>query len=264
MSCIFSEIPKNLSIQTDPWTRNIQRVESRGVYEDDFDSLKSKAFPTVSNRPPFNTKKIQEIAEDISYESENMLNKFSTAGSFLSDYLSPEGAKLMEEVYGFEGGYMQTTNPKSYATYLGERVNQEKEKDNDERPTRGMSEIIDKLELKVRSFNGNIYLQETVTSISKERDKFVLLTTNLTVEANKIILTVGPSALKKLTGDVIQSIISHDIFKSIVSVPAFSGAAVYPTAWWNDSVAAQKNNSLEPLQQFISSSNCLGITMPYK
>ena len=264
LSCIFREIPKYLSIQTDSWIRNIQRVESRGVYEEDFDSLKSKAFPTVSNRPPFNTTTIQKIAEDISFESENKLNKFSTAGSFLSNYLSPEGAELMEEIYGFEGGYMQTINPKSYTTYIGERVEQEKVMDNDERPTRGMSEIIDQLVLKVRSFNGNIYLKETVTSISKEGDKFVLLTTNFTVKANKTVLTVGPTALKKLTGDVIQSITSHNVFKSIVSVPAFSGAAVYPTAWWNDSVAAQKNNSLEPLQMFVSSSNCLGITMPYK
>ena len=253
-----------MSIQTDHWTPNIQRAESRGVYEDDFESLKTKAFPTLADRPRFNTSTIQQIAKDISFQNEDKLKNFFTAGVFLSDYLSPDGAKLMEDVYGFKGGYMQTINPTSYKEYLGEKVEQEKEKENDLRPARGMSEIIDQLNLKVRRFNGNIYLQETVSSISKEGDKFVLLTTNFTVEANKTVVTVGPTALKKLTGDVIQSITNHDIFKSIVSVPAFFGAAAYPTAWWKDSVAAQKNNSLEPLQMFISSSNCLGITMPYK
>ena len=67
-----------------------------------------------------------------------------------------------------------------------------------------------------------------------------------------------------LKGDVMQGITNNDIFKSIVSVPTFQRAAVYERAWWNDSIAAQKNNSLRPLEMFISSSNCLGISMPYK
>ena len=249
------------NINSDRWQRNIKRVEARGVYARNFDSLKLKAFPTLSDNSLMNTTKIQDTAKDLKNRN---ANNFSTAGTFLSGYLSPEGARLMEDVYGLKGGYMQTINPESYKTYLGERVNQELFESDEDRPARGMSEIIEQLDLKVRHLNGTIYLQEAVASISKRGDKFVLLTTNFTVEARKTVLTVGPTALKKLTGDVIQSITNHDIFKSIVSVPAFSGAAVYPTAWWNDSVAAQKKNSLEPLQMFVSSSNCLGITMPYR
>lgn len=226
----------------------------------DFDSLELKAFPTLSDNSLMNSTTVQKTAEDLKNKN---ANNFSTAGTFLSGYLSPEGAKLMEEVYGFKGGYMQAINPKSYKTHLEETVNEDKI-DDDDRPPRGMSEIIERLDLKVRDLNGTIFLQEAVTSISKKGNKFVLVTTNFTVEANKTVLAVDPPTLKKLTGDVIQNITSHDIFKSIVSVPAFSGAAVYPTAWWNDSVAAQKNNSLEPLQMFISSSYCLGITMPYR
>ena len=229
------------------------------MYARDFDSLELKAFPTLSDNSLMNNMTVQKTAEDLKNKN---ANNFSTAGTFLSGYLSPEGAKLMEEVYGFKGGYMQAINPKSYKKYLKETFDQNNE-DND-RPPRGMSEIIERLDLKVRHSNGTIFLQEAVTSISKKGSKFVLVTTNFTVEAKKTVLAVDPPALKKLTGDVIQSITSHDIFMSIVSVPAFSGAAVYPTAWWNDSVAAQKNNSLEPLQMFISSSNCLGITMPYR
>ena len=238
----------------------VSRVEARGVYAKDFDSLELKAFPTLSDNPLMSNATIQKTARDLQNKN---ANNFSTAGTFLSGYLSPEGAKLMEDVYGFKGGYMEAINPKSYKKYLGERVDEDAVED-DDRPPRGMSEMIEQLDLKVRYFNGTIFLQEAVTSISKKGDKFVLLTTNFTVEAKKTVLAVEPPALKKLSGDVIQSITSHDIFKSIVSVPAFSGAAVYPTAWWNDSVAAQKNNSLEPLQQFISSSYCLGITMPYR
>ena len=259
--CIFSDTLGELDIANRPsWMPKVSRVEARGVYAKDFDSLELKAFPTLSDNPLMSNATIKNTAKGLQNKN---ANNFSTAGTFLSGYLSPEGAKLMEDVYGFKGGYMQAINPKSYKKYLEETV-AEDAIDDDDRPPRGMSQMIEQLDLRVRDFNGTILLQEAVTSISKKGDKFVLLTTNFTVEANKTILAVGPTALKKLSGDVIQNITSHDIFKSIVSVPAFSGAAVYPTAWWNDSVAAQKNNSLEPLKKFVSSSYCLGITMPYR
>lgn len=232
------------------------------MYTDSFDSLrKSKAFPTLKDLSPTNNNTVKKIAELVDGRN---ASEFSTAGTFLSSCLSPEGAKLMEDAYGFKGGYMEAINPDSFKKYLKETLIDEDSRSDDFRPVKGMSEIIEKLSLKVRSFNGKIYLHQAATSIRKEGDKFVLLTTNFTVQANATVLTLGPAALKKISGDVIQNITNHVIFKSIVSVPAFHGAAVYPTAWWNDSVATQKNNSLKPLQMFVSSSNCLGITMPYR
>lgn len=254
-------LTNHLSVPCNSWTAYVHRVEARGVHADSFDALKSKAFPSLLDRPPLNNYTVKQTAQFLVRRN---TSDFSTAGAFLSSYLTPEGAKLMEEAYGFNGNYKQVINPESFKTYLGEMIQLVQLREYDSRPTRGMSEIIEKLSLKVRRFNGTIYLREAVTSISKEGGKFVLQTTNFTVQANKTVLTAGPAALKKMTGDVITSITNHEIFESIVSVPAFRGAAVYPSAWWTDSVAAQMNNSLEPLQKFVSSSNCLGITMPYK
>ena len=233
------------------------------MFADSFDSLKSKAFPTLLNRVPMNNKTLEETAEFV-YDSARNYTPFSTAETFLSYELSPEGTKLMADTYGFMGDYLQTINPLSYRTYLQKKDIVISERREDRRPKTGMSEFITKLAEKVRSNGGKIYLKETVTSVDKIDDKFVLQTTNFTVNANKTVMTAGPTALKKITGDVIQNITDHDIFKSIVSVPAFHGAAVYEEAWWNDSIAAQKNNSLQPLEMFISSSNCLGISMPYR
>ena len=263
---IFSELSNDLFTHQGydyTWAdRKVNRVEARGVYKHRFDSLrKSQAFPTLRDLSPTNNNTVKEIAKLVDGRN---ASEFSTAGTFLSSYLSPEGAKLMEDAYGFKGGYMEAINPDSYKKYLKEALWDEESRSDDFRPAKGMSEIIEKLTIKVRSFNGNIYLKEAAISIHKEGNKFVLLTTNFTVQANTTVLTLGPAALKKMSGDVIENITNHVIFKSIVSVPAFHGAAVYPTAWWNDSVAAQKNNSLEPLEMFISSSNCLGITMPYR
>ena len=210
-----------------------------------------------------NNKTLEETAEFI-YDPARNYTPFSTAETFLAYELSPEGAKLMEETYGFMGDYLQTINPLSYRTYLEKKYFVISSRSDDSRPKTGMSELVNSLAEKVRKNSGKIYLKETVTSIDKIDDMFVLQTTNFTVKANKTVMTAGPMALKKITGDVMQNITSHDIFNSIVSVPAFHGAAVYNGAWWNDSIAAQKNNSLKPLEMFISSSNCLGISMPYK
>ena len=229
------------------------------MFTDSFDSLKSKAFPTLPNRFPTN-KTLEQTARFI-YDDVRNYTQFSTADFFLSHELSPEGAKLMTEKYGFLGDYMLAINTHSYRKYL-------KKKDfvmsagKSLRPKNGMSEFITNLAEKVKNGGGKIYLKQTVTSIDKEMGTFVLQTTKYTVKANKTVITSGPTALKKIKGDIMQSITDQDIFKSIVSVPAFHGAAVYKRAWWNDSIAAKKANSLQPLDMFISSSYCLGTTMP--
>ena len=84
---------------------------------------------------------------------------------------------------------------------------------------------------KIQNSGGKIFLKESVASIDKDMDTFVLQTTKFTVKANKTVITSGPAALKKIIGDVMQDITNNDIFKSIVSVPAFQGAAVYERAW---------------------------------
>lgn len=207
---------------------------------------------------------VLETASFVTKADLGNVSDLSTAGRFLSMLLSPEGVKWMTDAYGLKGGYIEKINPKSYIELLKTTLHYLDSEDIDLRLKGGMSTLVENLISRVRNLNGTIYLQETVTSVSKRGNSFVLLTSNFTVQANKTVLTSAPEALKEIKGDVMQNITNNDIFKSIVSVPAFRGAAVYPTAWWNDAVAIQKNNSLQNLQTFISNSNCLGITMPYK
>ena len=249
-SFLFDEV----GVFYDHYTRSIARVEVRGVFGDNFDAL-AKASPMFSNVS------VKQTADNVIKANSS---NFSTAGDFLSGFLPPEGAKFMEYVYGFKGSYMQEINPESFKAYLSERLLDEKNRNKDLRPARGLSDGIEKLKEEVQSRNGKIYLSETVNSVDKDGSKFVLQTSKQKVKANKTVLTVGPSALKRITGDIIKNITHHKIFKSIVTVPAFIGAAVYPSAWWEDNIAVEKNNSLKPLEMFVSNSNCSGITMPYR
>ena len=181
----------------------------------------------------------------------------------MSYYLSPEGAEFLEDVYGFNGDYMQSINPGSYTSYLNEMRILKVYPDDNDRPAKGMSELIKELNRTTQALGAKVFTREPVKSINKDGDTFLIKTTNFTVTANKTVIAVGPSAIKEIDGNVAKSIARHKILQSIVGVPEFQGAAVYAEAWWNDSTAHQKNNSLEPLQMFISNSDCLGITMPY-
>ena len=222
------------------------------MFADDYDKLEPIAFPTL-NRP----RTVKQMAQDVTKANSSL---YSTARAFLSYYLTPEGRELLEDAYGLKYR-LYDVNPESYKKYLREKLLVEERRVFDRRPIEGLSQLIELLKDKVNKLKGSIYFPETVTSVMKEGSKFFLQTTNRTVRANKTVLTVGPDALKDMTGDVIQNITNHKILKSIVSVPAFFGAAVYQNAWWKNSIPVK---TMSPKDMFISSSNCLGITMPYE
>lgn len=227
-------------------------MEARGVFADNFDTLQQNAFPTLNR-----SRSVVEMVGNVTIANSSL---YSTAVDFLSDYLTPEGRELLEDTYGLKYR-LYDVNPESYKKYLEEKLLDEGKRRSDERPEKGLSKLIQLLEKEVNKLHGSIYFPETVTSVMKEGRKFFLQTTNRTVRANKTVLTVGPADLKDMTGDVIQNITKHKILRSIVSVPAFFGAAVYQDAWWEDSTAVKK---MVAKDMFISSSNCLGITMPYE
>ena len=237
----------DLGVRYHPYGRSIARVEVRGDFGDNFDALSNIS--------------VKQTAENVTKANSS---NFSTAGDFLSRFFSPKVAKFMEYVYGFNASYMQEINPESFKAYLQETLWDENQRNEDNRPAEGLSDGIEKLKEEVQNRGGKIYLSETVTSVDEDGGKFVLQTSTRKVKANKTVLTVGPSALKRITGDIIKNITDHKIFESIVTVPAFIGAAVYPSAWWKDNIAVEKSNSLDPLQMFVSNSKCLGITMPYR
>ena len=124
--------------------------------------------------------------------NERNFTQFSTPETFLSYELSPEGTKLMAEKFGFKGDYMQAINPMSYRTYLEKEYYVNSASLDARRPpnSKGLSEIVTELTKKVERAGGKIYCKETVASITKEGDQFLLQTTKLTVIANKTVITV--------------------------------------------------------------------------
>ena len=226
-------------------------IKSRGILADSCDDLKGRAFPS-SKQGKTCEKMVELVTKDV---PEANVSRFATAGTYLSHYLTPEGAELISEYYGVKSDYLHFISPESYKEFLLRRQNQVARGDI-ERPHGGMSALITALLKLVKDQGGLVYTGNKVVSINQKGDNFTLRTTNQTVLANKVVIATPPASLAKIEGNVTDTVTQHPIFKSIVSVPAFKGAAVYKKAWWND--------TLQYPQQFTSYSECLGITMPYK
>ena len=179
---------------------------------------------------------------------------FSTAGTFLSRYLTSEGSKLISEFYGVKSDYLHLIRPTEYIRFLNGRVDELGTGDEYYIPDGGMSKFVEGLaNFAVKNV---VHLNNTVSSINSAEGKFLLQTSKLgLVSANKVVLALPPVALAKITGDVTKKVTRHAIFRSIVSVPAFKAAAVYEDAWWA--------STLQPQKTFTSYDGCLGVTMPH-
>ena len=226
-------------------------IKSRGILVDSCDDLKRRAFPS-SKQGMTCAEMVELVRKGVPKANVSL---FATAGTYLSHYLTPEGAELISEYYGVKSDYLHFISPESYNEFLRRRQD-EVPGGEYARPHGGMSAIITVLFKLVKDQGGLVYTGNKVLSINQKGDNFTLRTINQTVSANKVIIATPPASLAKIEGNVTDTVTQHPIFKSIVSVPAFKGAAVYKEAWWND--------TLQYPQQFTSYSECLGITMPYK
>ena len=186
---------------------------------------------------------------------------FTSLDSYMSYYLSPEASEFLSELEGYKGDFTETMNPAAYIEYWNAYLLRFSSRNR--RPLKGMSAVIDALVPSVRSYGGKLYAGSEVLSIEKVEKKFILRTTNLTIFAQKIVIATHPAAFMKVRGGVAEEIHRESVFQSIKIMPAFKGAAVYRNAWWEKTGNDTGNLNLEPRQQFVSNSNCLGMTMPY-
>ena len=252
---LFSELLNNLSIAWDLRKDGAVKdlVKSRGIVADLCDDLMSLAFPSLK-RGKFASSSCDDMYRLVIDHKVNA-SRFATAGTYLSHYLTPEGAELISEYYGVKSDYLHSISAEGYVDFLFER---EGGLPTNEYyiPSGGMSTFVDILFKLLDNKGGVVHRKNKVSSIDQKGDNFTLRTTDFLVSASKVVIAIPPVSLIKIQGDVTKNITQHPIFKSIVSVPAFTGAAVYEEAWWND--------TLQSKQLFTSYSDCLGITMPYK
>ena len=130
------------------------------------------------------------------------------------------------------------------------------------RPHGGMSTIIDVLLDEVKAMGGKIYTNTEVQSITKEDGIYILLTPNLRVRADKLVVATPPGPFRKIKGHTAKQIQRTPQFDSILPMQAFKGAAVYKTPWWENVTIG--DTIIKAGQQFVSSDNCIGASLAHR
>ena len=253
----YSALNRELGIQHYEWTFvDPGLIESRGVWADNKEDIK-QAFPALLKSKYGHLTSGQLL--DYACQGVPDKNVYATVDTFVSHRITPEGAEYLSELYGYKGDFTEFVSPKSYIEFTEMSLQLS---DTYIRPIGGMSVIVDALVKKVKETGGNIYTSTSVKSIDREGGKYVLTTPNLVVRADKLIIGVPPVQFGQVNGSVAKRIQTDPVFRSILPVPAFKGASVYSSAWWEKVKIVDR--PLKPGQKFVGNSNCLGSTVAYR
>ncbi|KAK3711825.1 hypothetical protein QZH41_008973, partial [Actinostola sp. cb2023] len=257
---VMINLVKELGITQREWSFvEPSLIESRGVKANNHEDIK-KAYPTLRAHPFFGKMTSSQL---LSYacKPEHVANAgyYATVDSYFSNLITPEGAEYLSELYGYKGDYTDFISPKSYLEFTEMTL---KLSDKYLRPAGGMSTIIATLKQKVESMGGHIFTSTGVKSLTKENGMFIALTPSLRVRSKKLVVATPPVQFRKINGTIAKKIQKTAEFDSIQPIPAFKGAAVYSSAWWEK--VSIGGAPVKPGQKFISHSNCLGISMAHR
>lgn len=233
-------------------------MEARGVFATTTSELQQKAFPTLS----------QGILKNATYKDmikylfvkQSEAEKFPSLPAFFTHCWSPEGLEYFNSLTGFVWDYTRMSNAESFFETREALAYFKREFS---RPAKGISALTRALKNSAIKHGAKIYKNEEVKVIDKvQKNSYVLKTTNYQVTANKVVLAVPVNALEKIQGSLAHKIKTNHIFKSVGFEVAFKGFAVYENAWWENNSTGSRQLGDE--QEFLSNSDCLGFTFPYK
>lgn len=255
-----SALLKELGIKHREWSFEEPNLhESRGVVANNHESIK-RGYPILKSHPVFGKmSSSQLLSHACKPEHMKEADSFATVDTYFSNYVTPEGAEYLSELYGYKGDYTDFISPKSYMEFTEMSLTLA---DKYIRPLGGMSTIIKVLQQKVENLGGKIYTSTDVKSIEKSSNLYNLITAKLSVQSKKLVVGLSPLEIERVNGSVAKRLQDTPELKSIQPIPAFKGAAVYDSAWWEKVNVA--GTPIIPGQKFISYSNCMGTTMAHR
>lgn len=234
------------------------RMEARGVFATTTSELQHKAFPTLSQGRFQNATYKDMISYLITKQSEAI--KFPSLSAFYAHYWTPEGQEFFNSLTGFIQDFSRMPNAETFSERLQSTGDFKRVFS---RPEKRISALIDALKNSAIKHGAKTYKNEEVKVIDEvQRNKYALKTTNFQVTAKKLVLAVPAQAMEKITGSLADKIKENCIFNSVGFEVAFKGFALYEKAWWESRSAGSRR--LRDEQEFLSNSDCLGCTFPYR
>ncbi|XP_068753462.1 LOW QUALITY PROTEIN: flavin-dependent L-tryptophan oxidase VioA-like [Montipora capricornis] len=253
------EILLRLNIPSTDWDfYSNPKTETRGIVSRDEQEIKRQSFPTLTRGMFKNMSHTEMLDYLLKPEHLESITKFATFETFQHHFLTPEGSRFYFDIFGYDGDLKGS--PEGVVEYYrqltaltGKEI----------RPLKGMSAIIEALALSARTLGAKILAGHDfrILSIDKKARHFLLKTSKYEIKASKLVVAAPPGSFEKVSGCVAQRIQRTREFQSILARPAFKGAAVYPSAWWEEK--SYNKHRLYPMERFLSNSDCLGWTLPH-
>ncbi|XP_073252128.1 amine oxidase [flavin-containing] B-like [Porites lutea] len=239
---------------------SIDYLEGRGIYADNHQSFKEKAFPTLMSTVFANMTPSQMFAFAWRNMSKEKALEYPSYHNFLCQRVGSEGCAFLDLIYGIKMNYnMERSTLTIYDIKNGIKSTSEYV-----RPRGGLSEIVDALAKSVKRFGVRMYAKEAVSSINRdgEPNTFVVRTEHYLVSAKKVIVAIPFLPLKEINGDIAFEIKNHAYFTPIIGQKCFKAVAIYKHPWWENATSIH-NMSLKTWKRYVSSATCLMYMMPY-
>ena len=240
---------------------SIDYLEGRGIYADNHQSFKEKAFPTLMSTVFANMTPSQMFAFAWRNMSKEKALEYPSYQDFLCQRVGSEGCAFLNLIYGIKMNHNMERNTLT----IYEIKNGTKSTSEYVRPRGGLSEIVDALAKSVKRFGVRMYQKEAVSSINRdgEPNTFVVRTEHYLVSAKKVIVAIPFLPLKEINGDIAFEIKNHAYFTPIIGQKCFKAVAIYKHPWWENATSIHKM-SLKTWKRYVSSATCLMYMMPYR
>ncbi|KAI8814839.1 hypothetical protein BJ742DRAFT_784596 [Cladochytrium replicatum] len=240
------ELIKKYNIDTYPWPKSATHFQARGVFTDNVDVLRKRAFPRLAEYPegknPF-----QMLAELVSKEFDKIAPEiplFVTFRDVITRLLGPEAYKfLLATAMGYHGYFeMPLDVTQMFARRKPDEENGPPKTMTMSRPFGGMSAITRGMHKDILSSGVRLYMGSTVTGLEKgswmDYGRYVV-TANHGLRAKKFVgnvvfNTITPIAFDRIKGSIPATLKSRPEYKSIGANIMFKSAMSFSHAWWED------------------------------
>ena len=158
---LFRELLKRFNISVSYLTNDHHdRLEARGIFATNRLTLKKKAFPSL-NHGRFENATYEQMMGYF-FSKQNEADKFASLSDFMSEYLTPEGFQLFNQLSAFLPNYDRQISARSVIVYSTVRA---QIKENYTRPESGLSTITKALKTSATDLEAKLYKNEEVKVI---------------------------------------------------------------------------------------------------
>jgi monoamine oxidase len=171
--------------------------------------------------------------------------EFSDLKTFIQSIAGEAALRFLRDSSRFHGDFDYGISTANYLEML-EEIN--KQGTTSVYPVGGMHSFTQKMEERIRSQNGRIFLSEPLLELHEnpsQHGTYLLLTPQYKVTARRVVLAIPPSGIEHLHGPIAKNVREAPQFRALFPVPVVVINQWWKKAWWKN-LAPLRNQMGKP------------------